>query len=505
MEIFQGITYGFSVALTFQNLLACFIGVVIGTVVGVLPGIGPTGAMAILLPATFGQNPATALIMLAGIYYGTMYGGSITSILLNVPGEATSVVTCIDGYQMARKGRGGAALAVAAVGSFIAGTLGNVALMFFAPFLADQAIKFGPPEYFAIMLVGLILLSRIGEESAIRSFIMVGLGLTLGTVGMEIATGTSRFTFGRIDLSKGIGLIPVAMGLYGISEVLIIAEQITGISSVIKVKLRELFPTREEWRRATPAMFRGAGVGFGIGLIPGPSTIISTFYSYVLEKRISKHPEEFGKGAIEGVAGPEAANNSASVAVMVPLLALGIPFGAAAAILLGGLMVHGVQPGPLLISNHPEIFWGVVASMYIGNVMLLVLNLPMVGVFTSILRIPQHFLMALILIFCVIGAYSVDNSLLDVWILIGSGIIGYFLRKVRFNMAPLILGLVLGPMMEEKFVSSLMMTRGNILELLLRPLTVAIFAMGIVVLALPSLIKLFRRVSKKPMPKKEMT
>ena len=497
MEFIHGITYGFSVALTFNNLLACFIGVVIGTIVGVLPGIGPTGAMALLLPVTFGQNPATALIMLAGIYYGTMYGGSTTSILLNVPGEATSVVTCIDGYQMARKGRGGAALAVAAVGSFIAGTLGNVALMFFAPFLADQAIKFGPPEYFAVMLVGLVLLSRIGEESVIRSFIMVCLGLALGTVGMEIASGTSRFTFDRIDLSKGIGLIPVAMGLYGISEVLMIAEQITGISSVIKVKLRELFPTRAEWRRATPAMLRGSGVGFGVGLIPGPATILSTFYSYVLEKRLSQHPEEFGKGAIEGVAGPEAANNSASVAVMVPLLALGIPFGAAAAVLLGGLMIHGVQPGPLLITKNPDIFWGVVASMYIGNVMLLVLNLPMVGVFTSILRIPQHFLMALILIFCVIGAYSVDNSVLDVWILIGTGIIGYLLRKVGFNMAPLILGLVLGPMMEEKFVSSLMMTRGNVLELLFRPLTASIFAFGVVMLGLPHLIKMIRRKGKK--------
>jgi putative tricarboxylic transport membrane protein len=496
MEIFQQLSYGFSIALAPQNLLACFIGVVIGTIVGVLPGIGPVGAMAILLPATFGQNPATALIMLAGIYYGTMYGGTITSVLLNVPGEATTVVTCIDGYQMARKGRGGAALAVAAVGSFIAGTLGNVALMFFAPFLADQAIKFGPPEYFAIILVGLILLSRIGGESAIRSFIMVCLGLVLGSVGMELTSGTTRFTFGRIDLAQGVGLIPVAMGVFGVSEVLIIAEKITGISPVIKVKLRELFPTREEWRRSTPAMFRGSAVGFGIGLIPGPATILATFYSYILEKRVSKHPEEFGKGAIEGVAGPESANNAASVAVMVPLMALGIPFGAAAAMLLGGLMIHGVQPGPLLITKNPDIFWGVIASMYIGNVMLLVLNLPLVGVFTSILRIPQHFLMALILIFCVIGAYSVNNSLLDVWVLIGMGIIGYFLRKVGFNMAPLILGLVLGPMMEEKLVASLMMTRGSIMDILTRPLTATIFAVGITVLVLPDLLKAIKRSLK---------
>jgi len=488
MSSWEGIAYGFSVALTLNNLVACFLGVVVGTLVGVLPGLGPVGAMALLLPLTFGRDPTTALIMLAGIYYGTMYGGSTTSILLNVPGEATSVVTCIDGYQMARKGRAGAALAVAAVGSFLAGTFGNAALMFFAPILADQAIKFGPPEYFAIMFVGLLLLSRIGEESITRSFIMVGAGLALGTVGMDIPSGTTRFTFGNLGLSKGIGLIPVAMGLFGVSEVLTIAEKITIVPSVIKVRLRELFPTGEEWRRAFPAMLRGSGVGFGVGLIPGPATILSTFYSYVLEKRISKHPEEFGKGAIEGVAGPESANNAASVGVMVPLLALGIPFGAAAAMLLGGLMIHDVQPGPLLISRNPEIFWGVIASMYIGNVMLLVLNLPMVGVFTSILRMPQHFLMALILVFCVVGAFSVDNSVLDIWVLIATGIFGYFLRKVGFNMAPLILGLVLGPMMEEKLVSSLMMTRGDILELVCRPLTAGIFIAGIIALTLPALI-----------------
>ncbi len=497
MSSWEGISYGFSVALTLNNLVGCFLGVVVGTLVGVLPGLGPVGAMALLLPLTFGQNPTTAIIMLAGIYYGTMYGGSTTSILLNVPGEATSVVTCIDGYQMARKGRAGAALTVAAVGSFLAGTFGNVVLMFFAPVLADQAIKFGPPEYFAIMFVGLLLLSRIGEESITRSFIMVGIGLALGTVGMDIASGTTRFTFGYLGLAKGIGMIPVAMGLYGVSEVLTIAEQITVIPSIIKVRLRELFPTGEEWRRAFPAMLRGSGVGFAVGLIPGPATILSTFYSYVLEKRISKYPEEFGKGAVEGVAGPESANNAASVAVMVPLLALGIPFGAAAAVLLGGLMIHDVQPGPLLISRNPEIFWGVIASMYIGNVMLLVLNLPMVGVFSSILRIPQHFLMALILIFCVVGAFSVDNSVLDIWILIATGILGYFLRKVGYNMAPLILGLVLGPMIEEKLVSSLMMTRGDVLELLVRPLTVAIFLLGIIVLVLPGLIG---RMKKKKIP-----
>ena len=493
MGIFDGIYYGFSVAMIPGNLLACLIGVIIGTVIGVLPGIGPVGAMALLLPATFGQNPVTAMIMLAGIYYGTMYGGSITSILLNVPGEAASVVTCIDGYQMALKGRAGAALTIAAVGSFIAGTIGNGCLILFAPFLSDQAVKFGPPEYFAIILAGLILVSRIGEESMSRSLIMVGLGLAIGTVGMETTSGSTRFTFGRIELAQGVGLIPVAMGLYGISEVLSIAEKISEIPSVIKVKLRELFPTREEWHRSTPAMFRGSVLGFFMGLIPGPSTILSTFYSYVLEKRISKRPEEFGKGAIEAVAGPEAANNGASVGVMVPLLALGLPFGSAAAMLLGGLMIHGVQPGPLLIIKHPDIFWGVVASMYIGNVMLLVLNLPLIGVFTSILRIPRHFLMVLVLVFCVVGTFSVNNSLLDVWVLIGMGILGYFLKKLGFNMTPLIIGLVLGPMMEEKLVASLMMTRANILDIISRPLTATILGGCIAVLLLPYLIKVTKK------------
>lgn len=493
MDPAQGLSYGFSIAFNAANLMACFFGVVLGTIVGVLPGIGPIGAMALLLPSTFGQSPTAGLIMLAGIYYGTMYGGSTTSILVNVPGEAASVVTCLDGYQMARKGRGGAALTVAAVGSFVAGTLGIVVLMFFAPFLAEQAIKFGPPEYFALILGGLILVSRIGEESMVRSLIMLALGVALGTVGMDPASGSIRFTFGRNDLAQGIGLVPVAMGLYGIAEVLTIAETITQIPQTIKVKLRELFPTKEEWRRATPAMFRGGTLGFLIGLIPGPATIISSFYAYILEKRISKRPQEFGKGAIEGVAGPEAANNGACSGAMIPLLALGLPFGPATAMLLGGLMIHGVQPGPLFISQHPDIFWGVVASMYIGNLMLVVLNLPLVGVFASILRVPLKILMPLILMICVVGAFSVNNSILDVWVLIGMGIVGYFLKKLGFNMAPLLLGLILGPMMEEKLITSLMMTRGNILDILARPLTATIFTGCIAVLVLPSLVTLIKQ------------
>lgn len=496
MDSFQGLTYGFSVALSGSNLLACLFGVLVGTLVGVLPGIGPIGAMALLIPSTFALGPTTALIMLAGIYYGAMYGGSTTTILVNVPGEAASVVTAIDGYKMARKGRAGAALAVSAVGSFVAGTLGVLALMFFAPLLAELALEFGSPEYFALILVGLIFLSRLGAGSALKSFLMVGLGLLLGTVGMEPISGLPRFTLGQLELGLGVELVPVAMGLYGIAEVLMIAERITGIPEMVKVKFRELFPTIAEWKKAFPPMLRGGVIGFLIGLIPGPAAILSTFASYALEKKISKHPEKFGQGAIEGVAAPEAANNSATAGAMVPLLALGIPFAPATAMLLGALTIHGVQPGPLLMSQKPEIFWGVVASMYIGNVILLILNLPLVGVFASILRLPQHFLMGLILLLCLVGTYSVNNSFLDLYILIIMGVVGYFLRKLKFDLAPLILGLVLGPMLEKTFRQSLFMSRGDVWVMISRPLTAVLLSVGLAAMILPPLLRRLKRASK---------
>jgi len=496
MDSLQGLAYGFGVAFTGPNLVACLLGVLVGTVVGVLPGIGPIGAMALLIPSTFALGPTTALIMLAGIYYGSMYGGSTTSILVNVPGEAASVVTAIDGYQMARKGRAGAALAVSAMGSFVAGSLGIVALMFFAPILAEVALEFGPPEYFSLTLVGLIFLSRLGGGTALKSFLMVGLGLILGTVGMEPISGLPRFTLGQLQLSQGVELVPVAMGLYGIGEVLIIAERITGIPQMVKVKFRELFPTMTEWKRAFPPMLRGGGVGFLIGLIPGPAAILSTFTAYALEKKISKHPEEFGQGAIEGVAGPESANNSATAGAMVPLLALGIPFAPATAMLLGALIIHGVQPGPLLMTQQPEIFWGVVASMYIGNFVLLILNLPMVGVFASILRLPQHLLMGLILLLCLVGTYSVNNSFLDLYILIGMGGVGYILRKLKFDMAPLILALVLGPMLEKTLRQSLFMTRGNVWMIINRPIAAVLLSAGLAAIVLPPLISLMKRYFK---------
>jgi len=489
MESLQHLAYGFAVALQFHNLMACFAGVLIGTVVGVLPGIGPIGTMALLTPTTFALEPTAAMIMLAGIYYGCMYGGSTTSILINVPGEATSVVTAIDGYQMAKKGRAGAALAVSAVGSFVAGTIGVIALVFFAPVLAETALKFGPPEYFALILVGLILLSRLGGGSVIKSFFMAGLGLLLASVGMEPLSGLPRFTFGNLELSQGVGLVPVAMGLYGIGEVLSIAERVSGVQETLRVKFRELFPTLGEWKKAFPPMFRGAGIGFFIGLIPGPATILSTFAAYTLEQKISKHPEEFGKGAIEGVAGPESANNSASAGAMVPLLALGLPFAPTTAMLLGALVIHGVQPGPLLMSQRPEIFWGLIASMYIGNFMLLILNLPLVGLFASILRLPQHILMGLIIVFCLVGAYSFNNSVLDLHILIGMGVLGYILRKLKFDLAPIILGLVLGPMLENSLAQSLHMYGGHILPIMARPLTATLLVIGGVIILLPIIIR----------------
>ncbi|MGH7320414.1 MAG: tripartite tricarboxylate transporter permease [Candidatus Rokuibacteriota bacterium] len=494
MGAVEGLLYGFSVALTPPNLLACFIGVLIGTIVGVLPGIGPIGAMALLLPSTYMLSPTTALIMLAGIYYGSTYGGSTTSILVNVPGEVASVVTAIDGYQMARRGRAGAALAVSAVGSFVAGTLGVIGLILFATLLAEVALRFGPPEYFALTVFGLAVLSRLTGGSLVKSLLMVGLGLALGSVGMEPISGVSRFTFGSVRLSQGIELVPVAMGLFGIAEILTLAETRGGLPRAIAVRFRELLPTHAEWRRSVGPIFRGSVLGFLVGLIPGPAAVLSTFLSYTVERKLAKRPEEFGQGAIEGVAGPEAANNGASQGAFVPLLALGIPFAPATAVLLGALVIHGIQPGPLLMTERPEVFWGVAASMYIGNAILLILNLPLIGLFVSVLRIPQSLLLSLVLLLCLVGTYSVNNSLLDLWVLVGMGLLGYLFRKLGFDPAIVILALVLGPMMEKTFRQTLFMARGDWRAILLRPLTLALLLAGLLIVLLPELYRATRRV-----------
>ena len=487
MNPLQGLLYGFSVCLIPINLFAALIGVFVGTLIGVLPGIGPVGTIALLLPITLKMSPETALIMLAGIYYGSVYGGSTTSILLNIPGEAASVVTCIDGYQMAKKGRAGAALAVAAVGSFIAGTLGVIGLMFFAPLLAKVALSFGPPEFFAIAIFGLCTLSRLSGGPMWQSLLVLALGLALATVGMDPVSSFSRFTLGLNQLTQGIELVPVVMGLFGIGEVLSVAERAGGLPQITRVRLRELFPTGSEWRRALPAIFRGTGVGFIWGLIPGPSPILSTFSSYSLERRLSKHPQEFGQGAIEGVAGPESANNAAVEGVMVPMLSLGLPFTPGTAMLLAALMIQGVQPGPLLISERPEVFWGVVVSLYIGNIALLILNLPLVGLWVSMLRIPQSVLVALIVLLTLMGAYTINNSMLDLIVLVVMGIVGYIFRKIKVDISPMVLALVLASMLESTFRQSLYMSEGDLMIFFRRPISAAFMILLVVILILPAI------------------
>jgi putative tricarboxylic transport membrane protein len=492
MDSIQGLVYGFSVALTPDNLFAALIGAFFGTFVGVLPGLGPMGAMALLMSFTLTLKPVTGMIMLAGIYYGAMYGGSTTSILMNVPGETTSVVTCIDGYQMARKGRAGAALTVSAIGSFVAGTVGIVGLMVFAPTLADVAIAFGAPDYFAVCLLGLFACSRISGGSIWKAFISIGAGMAISTVGMQQVSGTLRFTFGNTGLMQGIDIVPVAMGLFGVSEVLSVAEEAGGLPQILSVKMRELFPTGEEWRRSFAPILRATGLGFFIGLIPGPAAVISTFASYNLEKRLSKHPEEFGRGAIEGVAGPESANNAATAGAMVPLMALGVPFAPVTAMLMAALLIQGVHPGPLLITEHPDIFWGLIASMYVGNVALILLNLPLIGMWVSMLRIPQPALLGLILVFIMIGTFSVNSSTFDLLIVSVVGVIGWLLRKLKFDLAPIILAVVLGPFMERTFQQSMAMNGGDMLIFVQRPISLTLLIFLAAVMVLPWLLSSIR-------------
>jgi len=490
----EGLLQGFSVALTPTNLFFGFLGALLGTVVGVLPGIGPIGAMALLLGATYSLPPATALIMFAGIYYGSMYGGSTTSILLNIPGEPSSVVTCLDGNQMARRGRGGAALFIAAVGSFVAGSIALVVLSWLAPILAEAALKFGPPEYFAIAVFGLLVLSQLSGQGLLKSFLMVGVGLLLSTVGMDVITGQPRFDFGTIGLKQGVDFVPVAMGLFGIAEILEVAkESLDDRKDIIRVKLRQLLPNKVETKRSVGPTLRGSVIGFMTGLIPGPAAVISTFLSYTLERKISKHPKEFGQGAPEGVAGPESANNASAVGAFVPLLSLGIPFAPPTALLLSAMMIHGVTPGPMLIKERPDVFWGVISSMYIGNFMLLVLNLPLVGIFLHVLRTPKNLLMPLILLLCVVGVFAVNNSVVDLWIMLVSGIGGYFLRKMDFSVAPLVLALVIGPMMENALRQSLMLSLGSFDIFFTQPLSRALFILAGVILISPFLWRLGRR------------
>jgi putative tricarboxylic transport membrane protein len=488
MEVLNQLAMGFQVAATPLNLLWALVGAFIGTIVGVLPGIGPLGSMAILLSFTLKMDATTAMIFFAGIYYGSMYGGSTTSILLNIPGEAASVVTCMDGYKMAKKGRGGAALTISAVGSFVAGTLSLVGLMFAAPKLADAALMFGPPEFLAISAIGLLFLVRLSGGSVLKNLVMLFVGLALSTVGTDRLHGTPRFTFGIGELGQGVEFLPVAMGLFGISEVMLAAVEKETAAGIIRVRMRDLLPRVEEWKRSVGPMFRGSFIGFLIGLLPGPSPVISTFVSYVAEKKLSKRPEEFGEGAIEGVAGPEAANNAAVGGAYVPLLALGVPFTPAMAVVVGALMLHGITPGPMLMTERPQLFWGVIASMYIGNVMLLVLNLPLVQVFASITKVPKRVLLPVVTLFCLVGVYSVNSSFVDLYVLALCGVVGFVLRALGFQPAPLVLALVMGPMMETALRESLMINQGEILPLFARPIAGALYVAAAVGLTLPSLL-----------------
>src|SRR6188474_2225695 len=474
---------GFTVALQPAVLWYAFIGCLVGTLVGVLPGIGPLAGISILLPLTFGLDATKAIVMLAGIYYGSQYGGSTTSILLRIPGEASSVMTCIDGNAMARKGRAGAALCIAAVGSWIGGTVGLLVLTLVAPPLATIAVRFGPPEYTALIVLGLIFLAYMSSTSLVRTLLMAALGLLLGMIGIDNMTGHFRYSFDLPELGDGIGIVPVAVGLFGLGEILSTpSHKVSG--EVIAPKFRELLPTRKEWRDAMWPIARGSVLGFIIGIIPGSAHIISSFLSYALEKRISKHPEEFGKGAVAGVAGPESANNAASTGAFVPMLALGLPTGPVIAVLMAALLIHGVPPGPNLVNDHPNVFWGFVASMYVGNVMLLLLNLPLVSVFVSVLRIPYAYLYPLIIMFCVIGVYEVNHSIVDVWIMLIFGVVGYGLKKFGLDPAPLVLGLVIAPTFEMSLRQSLIMSNGNWLIFLQRPIALTLAIVCAVLLAM---------------------
>jgi putative tricarboxylic transport membrane protein len=484
MEAISGILYGFSIALQPYNLFFGFLGCLLGTLIGVLPGLGPGGSLAILLPMTFYLPPETAIIMLAGIYYGAMYGGSTTSILVNIPGEAASVITCIDGYQMARNGRAGPALGIAAIGSWIAGTICVVALMFVAPPLARFALEFTSVEYVAIIIFGLTLLSYLGSGTMVKAFMMAAFGLLLGTVGTDPVESVYRFTFGITFLTDGFGLIPVAMGLFGISEILLNLEE-EEFRSILKDKIKNLFPTRRDWTDSKWPILRGTIVGFFIGILPGGNAIIASIISYATEKKCSKHPEKFGTGTIEGVAGPESANNASSTGSFVPLLSLGIPTNAVMALLLASLMIHGVLPGPLLIAQNPDVFWSVIASMYVGNIILLILNLPLVGMWVQLLKVPYSYLFPFILLFCLLGTYSLSNTVFDIIVMIFFGITGFVMRKFDYDATPLILAFVLGPMFEDNFRRVLIISSGSFFIFIQRPIS-AIFIIAALFLVLSS-------------------
>ncbi len=488
---FTGLINGFSVVFHPDQLFFIFIGCFLGTLVGVLPGIGPVGAISILLPITFQMSPTGAIVMLAGVYYGVMYGGSTASILVNVPGEAASVVTCLDGYQMARQGRAGPALGIAAIGSFLAGTVGLIGLQLIATPLANIALEFGPPEYFAIILVGFTFIIYLTRGSLLKAGIMACAGLILSQVGLDPITSEQRMTFGILNLFEGIGVAPLAMGLFGVAEVFTNLETLHN-GEHIRVKIRTLIPSRWDWVRARWAMLRGTLVGFFMGILPGGGPVLSTFIAYGLEKRIAQNPDRLGKGAIEGVASPEAANNAAASTSFIPLMTLGIPPNVVLAVLFGAFLIHGVTPGPLMLKENPDMFWGIICSMYVGNVMLLILNLPLIPLWVLVLRVPGRILYPLILLFCVIGAYGINNSVFDVYVMVFSGAAAYLFRKFGYEGAPLILAFVLAPLFEVNLRRSLLMSGGSFAIFFTRPIALGAMIIS-ATLALLSVYQMHRK------------
>ena len=493
MEALQGLAEGFSVALTPINLMWALIGVLLGTVVGILPGIGPALTVALLLPVTFRLEPLGSFIMFAGIYYGGMYGGSTTSILLNTPGESASIITALEGNKMARRGRGGAALATAAIGSFVAGTLATLALTFVAPLMVDLALRFGPADYFALMVLAFTTVASLLGSSPLRGLTSLFTGLGLGLVGIDLQTGQARYTLGVPELFDGVSVIIVAVGLFAVGETFYVASRLRrGAQDVIPIS-GSVWMSRAEWRRSWRPWLRGSLLGFPLGALPAGGAEIPTFLSYALEKRLSKHPEEFGHGAIEGVAGPEAANNAAAAGVLVPLLTLGLPTSATAAIMLAAFQQFGLQPGPLLFQNSPELVWGLIASLYIGNTMLLVLNLPLVGLWVRLLFIPRPLLYAGILLFAVLGTYSLNNSMIDLVILLIIGFVGFLMRRYGFPVAPAVVGMILGPLAEQQFRRALAISQGDYSVFVREPISATLLATAVLAVALPTVSALVRR------------
>ncbi|RPJ36504.1 MAG: tripartite tricarboxylate transporter permease [Deltaproteobacteria bacterium] len=493
MDVFAHLAMAFRISFEPLNLLFCFLGVLFGTLVGVLPGLGPTAAISLLLPVTFTLTPMQSIIMLAGIYYGAQYGGSTTSILVNIPGEATSVVTCIDGYQMARKGRAGAALGISAFGSFIGGTFSIIMLMLLAPPLASVALKFGPTESAAIIFFGLTMVTYLSSGSMIKSLMMAIFGLLLGCIGTDLITGLQRFTLGMIDLEDGIGLIPVVMGLFGVAEVLWNIEDQTGKKDIFKTDIKGLLPNRKDWKDSSGAMARGSVVGFFLGLLPGGGALIASLLSYAMEKKVARNPEGFGKGDIRGVAGPETANNAGAGGAFIPLLSLGIPCNVVLALLMGAFMIHKVTPGPLLLKEQPQLFWGIVGSMYIGNIMLLVLNLPLIGLWVKILRVRYAILFPMIFLFCLIGSYSLNNSTFDIFVMIVFGVMGYLMKKFQYDAAPLVMAFVLGPMLEENVRQALLISQGSAFIFFQRPISSVFIITALIFLIIPQVLRFLKR------------